>query len=307
MGPIPTFVGTPEADADALRRAMQGAGTNDTELIRVLANRSYAQRMVLAQAYQARFGRSLKDDLHNDTGGNYRKLLEMLVSPRPYIIAECLHKAMEGAGTADYQLLTILTQFDQDMPGVPPAYQALFHKDLASEVKRETTGKFEDVLINCIMRRPQPPGFVNMATVQADAQAFYKAGEGRIGTNDKEYIRILTLNTNAHLQAVDNAYRAIDPKGMMAAIKSETSGNYGLALQSLMTPHHRWMAQAINHAVDRPGTEEALILIVFGLHDKQDLHHIANEYRTMFQKDMMTDLKRDLSGNFERLCVAMMA
>jgi len=214
---------------------------------------------------------------------------------------------MDGAGTSDFQLLTILSQFDQDMPAVPAAYQAMYHKDLVTEVKKETSGHFEDILIACINRRPNPPGFVNAATVQADAQAFYRAGEDRIGTNDKEYIRILTTNSNAHLQAVDQAYRRLSPKGMMAAIDSETSGNFGETLKSLMTPHHRWMAQALHHAIDRPGTEEALVLCVFGLHDKPDLQFIANEYRTMYQKDLITDLKKDLSGNFERLCVAMMA
>jgi len=117
----------------------------------------------------------------------------------------------------------------------------------------------------------------------------------------------MTTNGSAHLQAVDQAYRQLCPKGMMASIKSETSGNYGLALQSLMTPHHRWMAQAVHHAVDRPGTEDALLLIVFGLHDKQDLHFIRNEYRTLFQRDMMTDVKKDISGNYERLALTLMA
>jgi len=214
---------------------------------------------------------------------------------------------MAGAGTADYQLLTILSQFDQDMPGVPAAYRAMYSKDLVTEVKKETSGHFEDVLVACIMRRPIPPGFVNAATVQADAQAFYRAGEDRIGTNDREYIRILTTNSNAHLQAVDQAYRRISPKGMMAAIDSETSGNYRETLKSLMTPHHRWMAMALHHAIDRPGTEDALVLIVFGLHDKPDLKFIANEYRTLYQKDLVTDIRKDLSGNYERLCVAMMA
>jgi len=307
MGPIPTNIGSPEVDAQILHDAVDRPGTNDTDVIRVLANRSYAQRMQLAQVYQQNYGRSLKDDLHDDTSGNYRVLLEMLVSPRPFIIAKCLHQAMDGAGTSDFQLLTILSQFDQDMPAVPAAYQGMYHKDLVSEIKKETSGHFEDVLIACVMRRPAPFGFVNAATVQADAQAFYRAGDGRIGTDDKEYIRILTTNSNAHLQAVDQAYRGLNPRGMIATIEKETSGNYSEVLKSLMTPHHRWMAIALHHAIDRPGTEEAIVLSVFGLHDKPDLKFIANEYRTLYQKDLMTDIKKDLSGNFERLCVAMMA
>jgi len=294
----------PTRAAEALRAAMRGAGTNDTEVIRVLGPRSYQERMAIVDAYRARFARSLKDDLHSETSGNYRRLLEALVTPRPNVIAQAIFDACAGIGTDDYQLITLITQFDLDLPAVIPVYKTMFRKDLVATVKSETSGHYEDVLVNLLLRRPPPLGYVNAATVPLDAKAFYQAGEGRRGTNDKEYIRIMTTNSQAHLLAVAEAYRSLSPKGMRAAIESETSGNYRQSLLSLLTPHHRWMAQAVHHAIEGAGTEDAILVFVFALHDKPDLQLIAREYRTLYQKDMMTDVKKDISGNYERLCFA---
>jgi len=306
MPPPGVITCNPDQDADALRAAMKGLGTRDSDLVRILGSRNYAERMAISAAFTARHGRNLKADLHSETSGNYRKLLEMLVTPRPNVIAQAIFDACNGLGTDDFHLLTLVSQFDQDMPMVASAFQAMFKKDLVSTIKSETSGHYEDVLVALVTRQPPPYGYVNAATVQADAQAFYKAGEGRLGTNDHEYIRILTSNSNAHLLAVDQAYRTMSKRDMLSAIDSETSGNYRKTLKSLMTPHHRWMAQVVKWAIEGLGTDDDFIRIVFALHDKQDLQLIAQEYRTLYGKDMITEVKKDISGNYERLCVARM-
>ena len=42
--------------------------------------------------------------------------------------------------------------------------------------------------------------------VEKDAKALYKAGERRLGTDEKTFIRVFSERSAAHLAAVDSAY-----------------------------------------------------------------------------------------------------
>ena len=49
-----------EADAEALRKAMKGFGTDEDALIKIVANRTNAQSMQIKDKYKQMFGSDLK-------------------------------------------------------------------------------------------------------------------------------------------------------------------------------------------------------------------------------------------------------
>ena len=55
MRPLPQF--DPLADANALRAAMKGWGTNEQEIIDILCHRSNQQRQQIQQVYSKELGR----------------------------------------------------------------------------------------------------------------------------------------------------------------------------------------------------------------------------------------------------------
>jgi hypothetical protein len=64
--------------AERLHRCMQGAGTNDDTLIRVIVSRSEVDLVQIKQEFQRQFGQSLEAWIQGDTSGDYRKVLMML-------------------------------------------------------------------------------------------------------------------------------------------------------------------------------------------------------------------------------------
>lgn len=50
-------------DVEALRKAMEGWGTDEAALIKIIANRSNAQRQAIKAQYKATYGRDLIEDL----------------------------------------------------------------------------------------------------------------------------------------------------------------------------------------------------------------------------------------------------
>ncbi|KAF3853694.1 hypothetical protein F7725_014382 [Dissostichus mawsoni] len=66
---------TPAYFAERLHKAMQGAGTKDTTLIRIMVSRSEIDMLDIREAYVRTYGKSLYTHISGDTSGDYQKLL----------------------------------------------------------------------------------------------------------------------------------------------------------------------------------------------------------------------------------------
>lgn len=66
---------TPAYFAERLHKAMKGAGTKDTTLIRIMVSRSEVDMLDIRQAYLHTYGKSLYTAISSDTSGDYKKLL----------------------------------------------------------------------------------------------------------------------------------------------------------------------------------------------------------------------------------------
>ena len=66
--------------ARRLRESVQGVGTNDSRLVRVIVSRCEVDMPRIKQAYQRLFGRDLVMDVRSDTSGNYKKILTHLLT-----------------------------------------------------------------------------------------------------------------------------------------------------------------------------------------------------------------------------------
>merc|ERR1712142_1346760 len=104
----PTDGFSPEADADALRAAMKGLGTNEKEIIRILCYRTCHERLQIASKYQQMHGRVLVDDLKKELSGNFETVIVALMSPIQQYLAKELRDAMKGVGTDERALVDIL-------------------------------------------------------------------------------------------------------------------------------------------------------------------------------------------------------
>jgi len=243
----------PDAEAEALHKSVQGLGTDDARLIETVAHMSRDERLVVAESYRRRFQSDLYKDVRDDTSGNYRELLEKLMLPRPEVVARCLHEALDGLGTNDFQLITLLVAFSLDIPAAVAAFKRMYKMDLVEAIKGDTSGDYQKTLVALVTRVPPRPDFVDQSLISADVATLYEAGEKRLGTDEDAIIGVLTARSNAHLIAVNKAYAAAHSNDLSTAIVKETSGNFERVLKALVMPRYEYLARAVDHAISRPG------------------------------------------------------
>ncbi|XP_047990906.1 annexin B10 isoform X6 [Leguminivora glycinivorella] len=67
--------------ATRLRNAMQGLGTDDRTLIRIIVSRSEIDLATIAREYERLYDKTLESEIRGETSGDYKRALVALISP----------------------------------------------------------------------------------------------------------------------------------------------------------------------------------------------------------------------------------
>ena len=97
-----------QADAEALRKAMEGFGTDEAALIKICANRTNAQRQAIKHAYKSFYGRDLIADLKSELHGKFEDAMVALFTEPIEYDCDQLREAMKGIGTNEDTLIEII-------------------------------------------------------------------------------------------------------------------------------------------------------------------------------------------------------
>ncbi|GAB0181616.1 annexin A13 [Grus japonensis] len=150
-------------------------GTDEKKIIEVLSSRTSEQRQQIKQKYKALYSKDLEEVLKSDLSGNFEKaVLALLDLPCEYEARE-LQKAMKGAGTDESLLIEILcTRNNKEIVNIKEAYKRLFDKDLESDVKSDTSGSLQKILVTVLEATRDETQQVNAELAEQDATDLYK-------------------------------------------------------------------------------------------------------------------------------------
>ncbi|KAF4517730.1 hypothetical protein B566_EDAN002935 [Ephemera danica] len=219
--------------AKQLHKAMEGAGTDETAIVEILCPRNNREIKEIVVAYERLFNRPLAEHLCSETGGEFRRLLVLLVTGvreefnidpnKAREDAEQLFNAGEAKwGTDEHVFNRILTHDSHaQLKLVFQQYKEVSGGRCIEEALRnEISGELLEV--ECVQDKPL-----------YFARRLQKAMEG-LGTDDTTLIRILVSRCEIDLGNIKRMYEKVYDKTLESAVKSETSGDYKRALISLV-------------------------------------------------------------------------
>jgi len=297
-------------DAEALYKAMKGIGTNDQVLSSIISTRTRDQLIEVSKAFQQKYGKTLASFIKGDTSGHYQDLLLSLIVPIADYNAELVHDAIAGLGTNDDQLIEVLcTRNNQEIKDMKVAYQRLYSKPIETDVAGDTSFNYKELLL-AILRAERPESAtVNIEQVKQDAQTLHKAGEGRLGTDEKVFVEILSKRSFPHLHMVNQQYANLTGHSLELAIAREASGNFKKALTIILTPRDEYFAEGIRAATDGVGTnDKKLVRIISYLSSNKEAMKAANNYFThKYKHNLANAIGGDTSGWYKKTAIAVLA
>lgn len=298
--------------ADDLRKAMKGLGTDEAALIRVLAQAGPLEIPAFKESYQQRHRRSLESDIKSETGGYFELgLMSILMGPLQHDVVS-VHDALKGAGTKESLLDDVLIgRSNADMNAIKQTYQHLYHRSLESDVRADLSAKTERMYMMIIGgTRQEDSAPIIPQSVDADVAELHRATEGKHGTEQLTVCSILTNRSDAHIRAIAHAYEQRYRLSLEAVLKKEFSGHMEDALVRMVrsgTDRAMRDAIALEDCMKGPGTKDQMLVSrIVRIHwDRTHTAQVKGAYRAKFSRDLIDRIRGETSGDYAKLLIAM--
>ncbi|KAJ1206835.1 hypothetical protein NDU88_002232 [Pleurodeles waltl] len=225
-------------DAQELRNAMKGLGTDENTLIEVLVPKTNREIKQINAAYKEEYKTELANDIASETSGDFQKILVAIckgdrnednrvdeaLADRD---AKALYEAGEKIKSANVDVfINIFTsrslgQLNRVFQMYPKYSKADVHKALTLEMK----GDIETCLVEILKCAASKPAYF--------AEKLFNAMKGS-GTNDKVLIRILVSRCEIDMKEIQALFKRFYGKSLRQAIMDELKGDYGTILLGLV-------------------------------------------------------------------------
>lgn len=180
-----------ENDCNILKEAIDGIGTDEDQIVRVLAGKTPEQRQIILAKYNEMFGEDLYQKIDDETwdptgifqGGSFRTAILNLMRTPIMALANCVRDCIVGLGTDDTGLITCLVHLSERKKlDLFEAYKDVRNGgNLYDHLKGDTTGSYEYALL--CLTRPAPVVW---------SEALKKAMKG-LGTSDNLLINFMCI------------------------------------------------------------------------------------------------------------------
>uniref|UniRef100_A0A8C6PER5 Annexin n=1 Tax=Nothobranchius furzeri TaxID=105023 RepID=A0A8C6PER5_NOTFU len=203
-------------DAQQLKQAMKGLGTDEDTLIEILASRNNKQILELKKAYKEDYKKDLEEDIRSDTSGDFRNALMALckvdvsaLAPKTLILYT---RTQTENGIQDEQKYI----FDR--------YSKYSKVDMAKAIDLEMKGDIENCLTAIVKCAGSRPAYF--------AERLYLAMKGK-GTRKHILTRIMVSRSEIDMKRIKDEYKKTYGKTLYQDILDDTKGDYETILLAL--------------------------------------------------------------------------
>lgn len=292
-----------EEDAQNLKDAMKGMGTEEGPIVDILARRTYSQREEIAQTYKREFGRDLGEDLASDLGGELEDVvLGLTHSYFEYLSLE-LSKAMKGCGTKELIICEILLSRDNsELQQLQETYAATCHSSLEEDLRSEMEDDLEKLLVALLSGSRDEGGDIDMDKAHQQAQDLFNAGEDKWGTNEAVFRQLFSHESLPQLNAIAQEYESISEKTLAEAIESEMSSEFQKALIIILKVAKdkiAYYADLIYNSMEGAGTDDKTLIRMILSRSEIDLGDIKEAYLEKHGKTIDHSIERETSGPYK--------
>lgn len=299
-----------EEAAKSFKKAMKGIGTDEKRIIKEMLAFSNAQRQDIKEKYYNMYGKTLDEDLKSELTGNFDDIVIALLMPRFVYEAECMNKAIKGFGTKEKVIIELLCSKEAaEIEQLKQVYQETYGADLEKEIKNEEDGPLGRIF-RSLASADRPSGRnVDGAMAQEEAKQLYDAGEGKnLGTDEVEFVRILCSRSFAQLRATFQEYEKLSSTDIEKSLKKELSGDLEDALLAIVKSiknRNAYFAERLRESMSGAGTNDSDLIRIIVSRCEIDLGDIRREYSSLYNRDLVNDLKDELKGDYEDIVVAL--
>ncbi|XP_063994638.1 annexin B9-like isoform X2 [Diachasmimorpha longicaudata] len=301
----------PRTDAEILRKAMKGFGTDEKAIINVLANRNNIQRQEIEKQFKTLYGKDLKSDLKSELSGNFEALIIAMITPLPEYYAKELHEAMSGIGTEECVLIEVMcTMSNHEIRVIGQVYEMKYGRSLEDDLRNDTSGNFKRLMVSLSCGNRDETFDVNPAAAAEDARRLLQAGELRFGTDESIFNEILVQRNIPQLIQIFQEYHNITGHTIRDAIENEFTGDIKkglLAIVKCVENRAQFFAEQLYKSMKGMGTDDRRLIRLIVTRSEIDMGEIKQEFSRTYGKSLEDFISDDCSGHYKKCLLALIS
>ncbi|KAK7320206.1 hypothetical protein RJT34_04942 [Clitoria ternatea] len=306
---LPPFPASPRDDAIQLYAAFKGFGCDTSAVINILAHRDATQRAYIQQEYNTMYSSDLLKRLSSELSGKLETAVLLWIHDPAGRDAILLRQSLTVSKNLEAATEVICSRTPSQLQYLRQVYHSKFGAYLEHDIQRNTSGDHEKILLAYVTTPRHEGPEVNREMAQQDAKVLYKAGEKRLGTDEKTFVQIFTERSAAHLAAVNSYYDDMYGHSLKKAIKKETSGNFAHALLTIVQCAEnpaKYFAKVLRKAMKGLGTDDTKLIRVIVTRAEIDLLYIKAEYLKKYKKTLNDAVHSETSGHYRAFLLALL-
>uniref|UniRef100_A0A2N9GBD0 Annexin n=1 Tax=Fagus sylvatica TaxID=28930 RepID=A0A2N9GBD0_FAGSY len=272
-------------DAEILRKACKGWGTDEKAIISILGHRNATQRKQIRQAYEELYQEDLVKRLESELTGNFEKFnfcehREQYIggywiqADRDAVLANVAIKKAETKFHVIIELSCITSP--EELLAVRRAYQSRYKCSLEEDVAAHTTGDLRKALTAYRYDGHE----INEKLAKSEAAILHEAIRDKT-FNHEEVIRILTTRSKAQLKASFNRYRDDHGKSITKKLLYDPANVLQKALRTAIRcidDPKKYYEKVLRDAIKRTGSDEDDLTRVIVSRAEKDLRELKELY-----------------------------
>jgi hypothetical protein len=294
-------------DALTIQRACVGEGTRDKPLIEVLCARSKVHLKRVDAYYQKLFGKSLVDQIHEETDGYYRQLMEYALLPSVEVDAMVTKQACDALGVDDLLLTEVLAALsNKRLHALKAKYIEKYGVDLMEFLSKEMKGTLLELNTALLHSARDETKAVDEKLAVSQAMRLKATADGIRGT-ETTFIEVVTHCSFAQLDCIKKKFLEKYGSSLEDSVRGDTNDPVRGALAAITSNPDDIYASALYRAFRGVNTDDSAVARIFGSNDKKDLVRITTRYMERYGQTLIEAIMSNLTGNFQLACVTYVA
>ncbi|XP_038993671.1 annexin D5-like [Hibiscus syriacus] len=188
-------------------------------------------------------------------------------------------------------------------------YHSKFGIVLEQDVAAHTSGDHQKLLLAYLSTHRSEGLEVDREKAMKDAKALFKAGEKKLGTDEKTFICVFSERSRAQLATISAAYHDMYGGSLKKAVKSETSGKFEHGLLTILKcPQNpaKYFAKVLHDAMKGLRTDDSTVIRVIVTRTEIDMHYIKAEYLRKYKKTLNDAIHSGTSGHYRTFLLSLL-
>ncbi|KAK4364395.1 hypothetical protein RND71_015753 [Anisodus tanguticus] len=300
---------SPVADAESIRKACEGWGTDERAIISIIGHRNATQKKMIRQAYEKVYCEDLVKRLESELSGHFEKAIYRWILDEVERDAVILHVAIKERAILDYRVVIEYSCIysPEELLAVKRAYQARYKRSLEEDLAEHSTGQLRKAL--GIYRYVGDE--INARLANSEADIIHNAISNK-ELNHEEIVRIISTRSITQLIATLNRYKDDYGSSISKHLRDDTDAankEYLVALRTTIrciNDPQKYYEKVIRYAINESGTDEESLTRVIVTRAEKDLKEIKELYYKRNSDTLDHAISKHTSGDYKAFLLALL-